>query len=79
MTYMTTGQAYTIGAVYGILVQVNAPLTGTITIADGVGTKAVMASIVPVGQYRYFGFTGTVIVTPSATTDATVSVLNHGA
>lgn len=60
----------------GILVQVNAPLTGTITIADTLGTVAVLASVVPVGQYNYYGLNGTVTVNPSATCDISVSILS---
>lgn len=77
MTYMTTGATYTIGTGYGIVIQVNAPLTGTITVKDGNNTVAVIASVVPVGQYYYYGFSGSISVIPSATTDSTVSVLNR--
>jgi hypothetical protein len=76
MIYITASGSKTVAdSCTGILIQVNAPLTGTITVTDGGVTKAVLASVVPVGQYRYYGFTGAVAVNPSASCDITVSIL----
>lgn len=78
-SYITTGtttQVY-LGKVRKTLVQVNAALTGTITVIDNnTGTTANVAVITnpTVGsQYEYWGFqTGCRIVT-STTCDVTVS------
>lgn len=60
----------------GILVQVNAALTGTITVADGGVTKAVITNPGVGNMFKYYGFSGAVTITSSATCDVTVSVLN---
>lgn len=76
ITYLTGSGAVTVAdGCYGILIQVNAPLTGTITVKDGTTTIAVLASVVPVAQYRYLGFKGAASVNPSASCDITVSIL----
>lgn len=76
MTYITTSGSKTVAdGCYGILIQVNNPLTGTITVADAGTTIAVLSSVVPVGQYRYLGFKGAATVNPSASCDITVSIL----
>lgn len=78
MIYITSSGSTTVAdSCVGILIQVNAPLTGTITITDATVTKAVLASVVPVGQYRYYGFKGAAAVNPSATCDITVSILQQ--
>lgn len=82
MVYMTTSAtAYTIGgnALRGLLIQVNAALTGTLTVKDGTTTVAVITNPLVGQQYRYYGFAGICTVTPSATCDATASALSiHG-
>lgn len=76
MTYITAAAPATIGKVYGILIQVNTALVGTITITDDGVTKAVITNP-SVQQLRYYGFSGSVVITPNATCDVTVSALNH--
>lgn len=78
MIYMTAAQAYTVGGsgARGILIQVNATLTGTITVADGSTAVAVITNPTVGSQYRYYGFNGIPTLTPSTSCDATASVLN---
>lgn len=76
MVYITTTAATTVAdGCYGILIQVNAALTGTITIADGATTKGIITNPTVGLQFRYLGFTGAAKVTSSATCDITVSIL----
>lgn len=76
MVYMTAAQAYSVGGGRGILVQVNAALTGTLTVKDGTTTVGVITNPTVGSQYRYYGFVGLPTVTPSTTCDATVSILS---
>jgi hypothetical protein len=75
MVYLTTATTKTLGAVPGILVTINLGFTGTITVADADGTKALITNPVLGNSFRYYGFNGSVSVTNSATGDITVSVL----
>lgn len=78
MIYITASGSQSIAtSAYGILIQVNAALTGSITVADGDVTKAVITDPTVGSQFRYFGFNGAITVNPNATCDITVSVLNH--
>lgn len=78
MIYLTASGATTIAtSCYGILIQVNAALTGTLTVTDGGTTKAVITNPTVGSVYTYYGFTGQVQVNPSTTCDVTVSVLNR--
>lgn len=79
MTYITAATTYSIGKAYGLLVTVNTALTGTLTIADGGTTVAVITNPTVGTMYRYFGFNGTITVVNNATADVTVSLLNHQA
>ena len=82
--YITTNaatQAWT-GPAKKVLIQVNAALTGSIKVIDGItGTTANVATITnpTVGSiYEYWGFTLGVLVIASTTCDITVSVdLSH--
>jgi hypothetical protein len=76
MIYITSATTYTIGRTYGIRIEINAALTGTLTVADGDGTKAVIA-IGSTAAKIYYGFNGVVTVTNSASENVTVSLLNH--
>ncbi len=85
-TYITTGattQCFT-GAVSKVLIQVNAALTGTITVIDGTsGTTANVAVITnPTvgGKYEYWDFQSGVRVVTSTTCDICVNTSSsHGA
>lgn len=86
---ITTGTATDIASqAYGILITVNAALTGTIitttagstqygTAAD---TKGTITNPTVGNSFKYLGLNqaGKVIVTPSTTCDITVSVLTRG-
>jgi hypothetical protein len=76
MIYITTTAPATIDAANGLLVQVNAALTGTITITDGGTTKAIITNPGVGNLFRYYGFTSSVVVTASTSCNVTVSVLN---
>lgn len=76
MIYITTTAAATIDRVNGILVQVNAALTGTITVADAGATKAIITNPTVGSMFKYYGFAGAVTITSNASCDVTVSVLN---
>lgn len=56
-----------------LFIQVNAALTGTIAVADNVGTVATITNPTVGSQYQYWDLQGTVTVNPSATCDITVS------
>ena len=73
--YITTAATLTLPAVYGIRVEINKTLTGTLTITDAGSTVAVVA-IGGTGSKEYWGFTGVVTITNSATEDVTVSTIN---
>lgn len=78
MVYITTGTK-TITAANGLLIQVNAALTGTLTLAAGGTTFAVITNPTVGSQYRYNGLRGqgTITVVASTTCDATISLLNR--
>jgi hypothetical protein len=80
MIYITASGSKTVAtAANGLLIQVNKALTGTITLAAGGTTFAVIDTPPSGGQYRYNGLRnqGAITVNPSATTDITVSFLNR--
>lgn len=77
MNYITTATTTTVGRVYGIRVEINKVLTGTVTIADADGTKAVIAATTVAQGKTYYGFNGSVTVVNASTEDITVSALNH--
>lgn len=76
MTYITTAATNAIGTCYGIRIEINKTLTGTLTIADSRGTQGIIA-IAGTGNKVYYGFQGAVTVTNSATEDVTVSALSR--
>lgn len=80
MIYITTGTTTAIATVAnGLLVQVNAALTGTITLKAGTTTFAVITNPTVGSQYRYNGLRGqgAIAVVTSTTCDITVSLLNR--
>jgi len=77
-SYITTATTTQVSGPAGkVFIQVNAALTGTITVIDGTtGTTANVAVITnpTVGsQYQYWGFTSGVRIVTSASCDITVS------
>lgn len=80
MKYITASGSTTVAAgADGLLIQVNTALTGTITLAAGGTTFAVITNPLAGDQFRYNGLRGlgAITVNPSATTDITVSFLNR--
>jgi hypothetical protein len=78
MTYLTGSGATSIAIKpYGIHIQVNAALTGTLTVTDGTATVAIITNPTVGSFYRYWGFNGEAKVNPNGSCDVTVSVLNH--
>lgn len=75
MNYITTAATLTLPKLYGIRVEINKALTGTLTIADA-GTTVGIIAIGGTGSKEYFGFNGIVTIVNSATEDVTVSNLN---
>lgn len=76
MRYITAAATTNLGQVYGIRIQVNASLTGTITVSDDNGVQAIITNPAGGQAPTYYGFVGNVIVTTSAICDITVSYLN---
>lgn len=79
MVYITAATTTTVASqANGLLVQVNAALTGTITLAVGGTTFAVITNPTVGSSYRYSGLStkGAVTAVTSATCDITVSLLN---
>jgi len=76
MRYITTATTTTIGLAHGLRVEINQPTTGTVTIADGDGTKAIIAASTPAQAKIYYGFNGSVTVTNASAENITVSILN---
>lgn len=76
MIYITTAAAYPVGQVHGLRVEINQPTTGTVTLADAQGTKAIIAATTPAQAKVYYGFNGDVTITNSAAENITVSILN---
>lgn len=56
-----------------LIIQSNKALTGTITLADGAGTVAVITDPAVGSMFEYWSLTGAITVNPSATCDITVS------
>jgi hypothetical protein len=77
MTYITAATTTTVASGVGILIQVNAALTGTITVQDGGVTKAIITNPTVGLPFKYYGFTGVVTIVTSATCDITVSQLQQ--
>lgn len=80
--HITSAATYNVGpstagvAVRGITLQFNTTMTGTATVADGIGTQAIVTNPTVGQPYQWAGLLSPVTVVTSATTDATVSVLN---
>lgn len=79
MIHITSSGATTITTTSprGIRINVNAALTGTITVTDGTGTLAIITNPTVLSSWVGYGFQGTVTVNPNATCDLSVSVLNR--
>lgn len=79
MIHITTAQAYTVPGAAGILLQINATTASqVITIADTVGTQAIITSPLVGQSYTYHGFAqGAITVTTTQASDATISVLSR--
>jgi hypothetical protein len=73
--YITSAATLTLGKVFGIRIEINKALTGTLTIADGGSTVGVIA-IGGTGTREMWGFTGSVTLVNSAGEDITVSIIN---
>jgi len=73
--YITTGTTTTVSPrpVYSALIQVNAALTGTITVQDGSNTIAVITNPTVGLQFRYWGLQTSLVVVTSTTCDITVN------
>lgn len=77
MLYITTATTYTLGRAYGIRVEINQPTTGTVTIADGGTTVAVIAATTAASGKVYYGFTGSITIVNASAENITVSALNR--
>lgn len=80
MKYITSATTTNIAsAANGLLVTVNTALTGTITLAAGGTTFAVITNPTVGSLYRYNGLRGAGAITAvtSATCDITISLLNR--
>lgn len=80
MIYITTGATTAIAtAANGILVMVNAALTGTITLKAGTATFAIITNPTVGSMFRYNGLRGQGAITAvtSTTCDVTISPLNR--
>lgn len=78
--YITGSGSTTVAAAAdGVFIQVNAALTGTITLAVGGTTFAVITNPTVGSQYKYGGLhgQGALTVNPSTTCDITVSIINR--
>lgn len=73
--YITSAVTLTLPKVYGIRLEINKALTGTLTVADA-GTTVGVVAIGGTGSKEYWGFNGVVTIVNSATEDVTVSILN---
>lgn len=76
MLYITTGATTTLPLANGIRIEVNAALTGTITVKDGANTVAVLTNPGIVSK-EYYGFSGVPSIVTSTTCDVTVSILQN--
>lgn len=80
MVYITSSGSTTVAkAANGILVQINKTAAGTITLAAGGATFAIIDTPLVGQSFRYNGLRGlgAITVNPSGTTDITVSFLNR--
>lgn len=73
--YITSATTLTLGKVYGIRIEINKALTGTLTVADA-GTTVGIVAIAGTGTREFWGFNGSVTLVNSATEDITVSIIN---
>ena len=77
ITAAATTQVHT-GSVRRVLIQVNAALTGSITVIDGTSGSTANVAVITnptVGsQFEYFDFSNGVRIVTSATCDITVNV-----
>lgn len=72
--HITTTAATTVGKdIRNLLVTINATLAGTVTIADSVGTVAIITNPTVGTFYEYWDLSGAVTVTASATCEITVN------
>lgn len=76
MIYITTGATTTLPVTNGIRVNVNASLTGTITIKDA-GTIIGVLTNPGIISMPYIGFAGIPTIVTSTTCDVTISMLNR--
>lgn len=79
MKYITSSGLQTLTtAANGLVVQCNIALTGTLTLAAGGVTFAIITNPLVGSQFRYNGLRGqgAITINPSATCDVTVSFLN---
>lgn len=74
---ITAATTTTLVQTNGLFIQVNAALTGTITVTDATGTLAVITNPGVGNGFRYFGVTGIPTIVTSATCDITVSYLSN--
>jgi len=80
MKYITASGSQTVAAgADGLLIQVNTALTGTITLAAGAVTFAIITNPPAGTNFRYNGLRrqGAITVNPNGTCDITVSFLNR--
>lgn len=80
MVYITASGSQTVAKTCnGLLIQVNKTAAGTITLAAGGTTFAIIDTPLVGQQFRYNGLRnqGAITVNPSGTTDITVSFLNR--
>lgn len=76
MIYISTGATTTLPLAHGIRIEVNATLTGTITVKDGTNTVAVMTNP-GITSKEYYGFAGVPSIITSTTCDVTISILQN--
>jgi hypothetical protein len=82
MIHVTGTTAVSLPPAAGIRLTVNAALTGTYTLVDGLGvTQAVVTNPTVGNTFTYYGLIGTLsspaTLTASATGDATISILSR--
>lgn len=75
-THITASGNVTVetGHITQAMIQVNAALTGSITVKDGANTVAVITNPTVGTQYEYWDFATNMQVNPSTTCDITVNV-----
>lgn len=76
MIYITTATTYSLPPCGGLRFEFNQATTGTVTIADSQGTKAIVASSNTTAKV-YYGFVGAITITNASAENITVSVLNR--